>query len=53
MINTGLNVEDDANIKQSRQKKDANYYKENQINKCTVYLKTFHQNIRGAGKKAR
>jgi len=33
-------------------KKDANYYKVNQINKGTVYFKTFHQNIRGTGKKA-
>jgi NAD-dependent SIR2 family protein deacetylase len=33
-------------------KKNANYYKVNQINKCTVNFKTFHQNIRGLGKKA-
>jgi hypothetical protein len=50
MVNTGLNVEDDANIKQSHQEKDANYYKVNQINKGTVYFKTFHQNIRGLRK---
>jgi len=44
-------VEDDANIKQSRQK-DTNYYKVNQINKGSVYFKTYHQNIRGLGEKA-
>jgi len=43
---------DDANIKQSRQKKDRNYHKVNQINKGTAHLKIFHQNIRGLGKKA-
>jgi len=53
MVNAGLNVGDDANIEQSGKKKNANYYKVNQINKCTVNFKTFHQNIRGVGEKAR
>ena len=28
------------------------YYKVNQINKGTIYLNIYHQNIRGSGKKA-
>jgi hypothetical protein len=51
MVNAGLNVGDDAKIKVTS-KKDTNYYKVNQINKGTVYFKTFHQNVRGLGKKA-
>jgi hypothetical protein len=51
MVNTGLNVGDNANIKKSHQKKDGNYHKVNQINKGTALFKIFYQNIRGLGKK--
>ena len=36
----------------AKKKKDGNYHKVNQINKGTVYIKIFHQNIRGFGRKA-
>jgi exonuclease III len=53
MVNTGLNLGNDANIKQIRQTKDRNYHKVNLTNKGMAYFKIFHQNIRGLGKKPR
>jgi hypothetical protein len=53
MVSAGLCVEDDGNIKQSRQKKKTEIIRVNQINKRTVCFKIFHQNIRVLGKKAR
>ena len=51
MVNTGLNLGNDANIKQVCHTEDRNYHKVNLTNKGTVYFKVFHQNIRGLGKK--
>jgi hypothetical protein len=51
MVNTGLNLGNDANIKHVRQTKDRNCHKVNLTNKGTVYFKIFHKNIRGLGKK--
>jgi hypothetical protein len=51
MVNTGLNLGNDANITQICQTKDRNYHKVNLTNKRTAYFKIFHQNIRGLGKK--
>jgi len=52
MVNAGPNVGDDANTKHLSEKRDRNHHKGNQPNKGTSCFKTFHQNIRGLGKKA-
>ena len=51
MVNTDLNLGNDANIKQVPQTKDRDYHKVNLTNKGTAYFKIFRQNIRGLGKK--
>ena len=51
MVNIGLNLGNDANIKQVRHTEDRNYHNVNLTNKGTVYFKVFYQNIRGLGKK--
>jgi hypothetical protein len=51
MVDSGLNLGNDANIKQVCQTKDRNHNKVNLTNKGTAYLKLFHQNIRGLGNK--
>ena len=52
MVNADLNV-DDANTTQlCQQKKNPNFHNVNQTSKGTVYLKIFHPDIRGSGKKA-
>jgi hypothetical protein len=51
MVDSRLNLGNDANIKQVRQTKDRNHHKVNLTNKGTAYFKIFHQNIRGLGNK--
>ena len=52
MVNAELNA-DNANTTQLCQtkKKNPNYHNVNQPSKSTVYLRIFHPDIRGSGKK--
>jgi hypothetical protein len=53
MVNSGLNLTNEANTKRVCQTKDRNFHKINPTNKGTAYFKTYHQNIRRLGKKPR
>jgi hypothetical protein len=53
MVNSGLNLRNEANIKQVCQSTDRNNCKANPTNKGITYFKIYHQNNRGLGKKHR